>query len=88
MIRKPGEVVGIGFVARSPEGGYPEVVEELEAILGEARRGEIESFGIFKIRPNGKLSTFFTPTSQAHMLIAGCEYMKADMIAAQNKEGG
>ena len=31
MIRKPGEVVGIGFVARSPEGGYPEVVEELEA---------------------------------------------------------
>ena len=80
-MRKPGEVVSIGPVARTPEGGYPEVVERLELILAEARRGEIESFAVIRLRPNGDVGTYASSTSNTHALIAGCEYLKADMLA-------
>ena len=80
------KVVSLGHVKRSADGGYPEVVAELEMILARARRGEVASFAIFMVRPNGKISTQFTPTTEAHALVAGCEYLKYDMILAQNKE--
>jgi hypothetical protein len=80
------KVISMGHIARSPDGGYPEVVANLEAIVAQARRGEIQSFAILMVRPNGNISTQFTPTIEAHKLVAGCEYMKHDMIVAQNKE--
>lgn len=80
------KVISMGHIARSPDGGYPEVVADLEAIVAQARRGEIQSFAILMMRPNGTISTQFTPTIEAHKLVAGCEYMKHDMIVAQNKE--
>lgn len=79
-----GKVAGaIGPVVRSDDGGFPAVVAEIEAILEEARRGEIASFAILKIRPNGRITTFFTPTTESHMLVAGCAYLQHDIIQAQ-----
>lgn len=80
------KVISFGHVARSADGGYPEVVRDLEGILAQAQQGKVASFAILMIRPNGKISTLFTPTVEAHKMVAGCEYLKHDMIMAQNKE--
>ena len=75
----------IGPVTRSSD-GFPEVVAELELILEEAKRGEIASFAIMKVRPNGTVSTFFTPTVESHKMVAGCAYLQHDLIVAQERE--
>ena len=74
------KIVSISPVKRDDRGGFPEVVELLEELLAQARAGEIESFGIIMTRPNRRISTQITPTTEAHLLLAGTVYLQHDLV--------
>ena len=74
------KVVSLSPVKRDDKGGFPEVVALLEELLVQARAGEIESFGIIMTRPNRSVSTQLTPTTEAHLLLAGTVYLQPDIV--------
>lgn len=73
-------VVGLhGFEPPNPEGAAS-VIEKLEAILAEARRGEIVAFACAAIRPNGEIGTMSSQTrGYRHQMLAGAAYLMNDL---------
>lgn len=63
------------------DGAYQEVVDILESTLEEARTGQIVAIGLVVIRPNKEIGAIArNPAGCRHFLIAGCEYLKNDII--------
>ena len=61
----------------------PQVIEALEDLLVEARRGEIIAGAIVLVRPNATLcSAISAPHGGRRHLVAACDYLKRDIIAA------
>ena len=59
----------------------PRVIEALEDLLDEARRGEIIAGAIVLVRPNATIcSAISAPHGGRHHLIAACNYLKQDII--------
>jgi hypothetical protein len=60
----------------------PSVIEILEDLLDEARRGETIAGAIVLVRPNGTIrSAICAPHGGRHHLVAACNYLKRDIIA-------
>jgi hypothetical protein len=60
----------------------PRVIEALEDLLDEARRGETIAGAIVLVRPNGTIcSAISAPHGGRHHLVAACNYLKRDIIA-------
>jgi hypothetical protein len=58
------------------------VIEILEDLLDEARRGETIAGAIVLVRPNGTTcSAICAPHGGRHHLVAACNYLKRDIIA-------
>lgn len=66
----------------------PTVVEMLEKYLEEARRGEIIAVGLVIARPNNRVSfPWRCPGHSGHLIVAGCEYLKHDLLCDALKVG-
>ena len=74
-------VVGLrGEKIPDSSGAIPDVVERLEGIIAEARRGEIISFAAVVIRPNMEIGTIASSISgKRHLLVAGTVYLQNDL---------
>ena len=60
----------------------PGVIEILEDLLDQARRGETIAGAIVLVRPNGTIcSAISAPDGGRHHLVAACNYLKRDIIA-------
>jgi hypothetical protein len=73
-----------GAPGRAANGAKPEVIKILQDALNEARRGEIIAAAIVFARPNEDKcsSVSATPGGDKHYLVAACDYLKRDIIAA------
>lgn len=63
------------------------VIEALEELLTRVHSGEIRAVGIVMIHANGEIGTK-VPASKGnrHLLVAGAEYLKNDIITAPEEE--
>ncbi len=60
----------------------PVVIDILEQVLDEARRGEIVAAAIALVRPDATIcSCVSAPYGGGHHLVAACNYLKRDVIA-------
>ncbi len=60
----------------------PVVIDILEQVLDEARRGEIIAAAIALVRPDATIcSCVSAPYGGGHHLVAACNYLKQDVIA-------
>jgi len=58
------------------------VIDILEQVLDEARRGEIIAAAIALVRPDATIcSCVSAPYGGGHHLVAACNYLKQDVIA-------
>jgi hypothetical protein len=75
---------GNGEGGRARNGAVPKVIKILEEALNEARRGQIIAAAIVFARPNEHqcLGVSATPAGDMHYLVAACDYLKRDIIAA------
>jgi hypothetical protein len=73
-----------GRGGRAGNGVAPKVIKMLEEALNEARRGEIIAAAIVFARPNEDECSAVSaaPGGDMHYLVAACEYLKRDIIAA------
>jgi hypothetical protein len=73
-----------GGGGRATNGVEPKVIKMLAEALKEARRGEIIAVAIVFVRPNeDKCSgVSATPGGDMRHLVAACDYLKRDIIAA------
>lgn len=63
--------------------GKSKVVECLRTWLAEAEAGNIHAVAVIAIKSGNVVSTqSCNPIGARHALVAGCEYLKADVIAA------
>lgn len=68
-------------VASATGTGEPSVIAALERALEQARAGEIVAVGIIKVRPNNHVGhSWECPNASGHMLIAGCDYLKHELL--------
>lgn len=80
------KVVALHGATPLENGADPSVIEDLENILSMAKRGEIVAFAAVLIRPNREIGTRSRGDHARHFLVAGCEYLKADLIAASERD--
>ena len=75
---------GNGGGGRAANGVEPKVIKILEKALNEARRGEIIAAAIVFARPNEDKCSGVSaaPGGDMHYLVAACDYLKRDIIAA------
>jgi hypothetical protein len=60
----------------------PVVIDILEQVLDEARRGEIIAAAIALVRPDTTIRSCVSgPYGGGHHLVAACNYLKQDLIA-------
>jgi hypothetical protein len=60
----------------------PQLIEILQDLLDEARRGETIAGAIVLVRPNATICTAISaPHGGRHHLVAACDYLKQDIIA-------
>jgi hypothetical protein len=73
-----------GEGSRATNGAEPRVIKILEDALNEARRGEIIAAAIVFARPKEEKCSGVSaaPGGDMHYLVAGCDYLKRDIIAA------
>ena len=73
-----------GGGGRAANGVEPKVIKILEQALNEARRGEIIAAAIVFARPNEDKCSGVSaaPGGDMHYLVAACDYLKRDIIAA------
>ena len=69
---------------RATNGVQLKVIKILEKALNEARRGEIIAAAIVFARPNEDKCSGVSaaPGGDMHYLVAACDYLKRDIIAA------
>ena len=79
----------VGLRARTAplsNGAEPEVIEALERLLEDARRGVIVAFAAVLVRPNSEIGTCIrNPCAKMHQLTAGTVYMQADLTTLSLK---
>jgi hypothetical protein len=80
------EVVGLHGVTPLENGADPSVIEDLESILEMAKRGEVVAFAAVLVRPNKEIGTRSRGDNCRHFLVAGCEYLKSDLIAVSERD--
>lgn len=82
--RVPPALSRNGGGGRAANGAEPEVIKILKDALNEARRGEIIAAAIVFARPNEDKcsSVSAAPGGDMHYLVAACDYLKRDIIAA------
>ena len=75
---------GMAEDAAPANGVDPKVIKILEQALNEARRGEIIAAAIVFARPNEDKCSGVSaaPGGDMHYLVAACDYLKRDIIAA------
>jgi hypothetical protein len=73
-----------GGGGRAKNGVEPKVIKILEEALNEARRGEIIAAAIVFARPNEDkcFGVSAAPGGDMHYLVAACDHLKRDIIAA------
>lgn len=73
--------IGGASVPQATGSADPSVVEALREALDQALRGEIVAVGVISVRPNGRVGFGWQcPGTGGHALIAGCEYLKHDLL--------
>lgn len=81
-------VVGLnGRATPLDNGSEPEVIAVLERVLEMAKNGELNSVGIVVVRKNWEIGSFARyPGGGRHLIVAGCEYLKNDLINAESED--
>jgi hypothetical protein len=74
------KVVGLNGDPLLSNGADPRIIEALEELTDWARKGEIIGIGIVIVRPNKEIGTRTRGGGVRHYLVAGCEYLKNDII--------
>lgn len=75
-------IIGLHGSPLLDNGANPDVVELLEDLLAEARRGEILAFAATVLSPNMALASRSPAIHQhRHMLVAGAWYLMRDMTS-------
>ena len=83
------KVVAIGgaSVPQATGAADPAVIDALREALDQAERGEIVAIGLIKVRPSGHVGFGWQcPGMGGHMLIAGCEYLKHDLLMGTSRD--
>lgn len=70
-----------------PNGVEPDVVRKLEAILEEAKRGDIIAFAAGIVRRNLEIGTkSSSPSGHRHLLVASCAYLMHDLCEESSSD--
>lgn len=81
------KVVGLHGYEPPIAGAQVSVIEKLETLLAEARRGEITAFAMVAIRPNMEIGSISTRTKgYRHLMLAGAAYLMHDLCEEKGEE--
>ena len=77
------DIVGLRGPAPTENGADPQIIDFCAELLIAAQKNEIQALALCYLAPNGCIKTrTINNRNHRHELVAGCEYLKNDIINA------